>query len=62
MLQIVAYVAKVIKLVRKYFKGNFSHQASGGSDGEFDDVDIQQLDWVEGNRKVFHKIPPPHQF
>ena len=41
---------------RKYFKGNFSHQASGGSDGEFDDVDIQQLDWVEGNRKVFTKF------
>ena len=47
---------------RKYFKGNFSHQASGGSDGEFDDVDIQQLDWVEGNRKVFNKTPLPRQF
>ena len=47
---------------RKYFKDNFSHQASGGSDGEFDDVDIQQLDWVEGNRKVFNKIPPLRQF
>ena len=28
-------------------------KASGGGDGEFDDVDIQQLNWVEGNRKVF---------
>ena len=27
-------------------------KASGGGEGEFDDVDIQQLNWVEGNRKV----------
>ena len=29
-----------------------TQKASGGGDGEFDDVDIQQLDWVEGNKKV----------
>ena len=43
-----------IKAPQKVVTPIFSVQkASGGGDGEFDDVDIQQLNWVEGNRKVF---------
>lgn len=27
-------------------------KAAGGGGGEFEDIDVQQLDWVEGDRKV----------